>query len=97
MPMGPVTGVKVVIVGLEITVKLAVLVAVPPGDVTEIVPVVAPVGTTAVMDVSDRTVKVVATVPLKETVVTPVSPVPVIVTVVPTGPAVGANDNPEGS
>ena len=60
--------------------------------VTEIVPVVAPVGTAAVMDVADTTVNFVAAVPWNLTVVAPVKLVPVIVTVVPTGPDAGVND-----
>ena len=47
VPTGPLVGVKSVIVGGLITVKLLALVAVPPGVVTLIVPVVAPVGTVA--------------------------------------------------
>ena len=45
VPTGPLAGVKPVIVGGLITVKLPALVAVPPGVVTLIVPVVAPAGT----------------------------------------------------
>ena len=41
VPTGPLAGVKPVIVGGLITVKLPALVAVPPGVVTLIVPVVA--------------------------------------------------------
>ena len=47
VPTGPLAGVKLVIVGGLITVKLPALVAVPPGVVTLIVPVVAPEGTVA--------------------------------------------------
>ena len=56
VPMGPDEGVKLVIVGAGITVNELVLVAVPPGVVTAITPVVAPVGTVAVMLVADTTV-----------------------------------------
>ena len=66
--------------------NVAALVAVPPGEVTEIVPVVAPVGTTAVIEVSEVTVKLVACVPLKDTLPVPVKLWPVRLTVVPTGP-----------
>jgi hypothetical protein len=48
-PAGPACGVKLAIVGGVPTVKLLALVAVPPGVVTEIVPVVAPLGTVAVI------------------------------------------------
>ena len=49
VPTGPLVGEKPVIVGaeVELTVKLFVLVAVPPGVVTLNGPVVAPVGTVA--------------------------------------------------
>jgi len=47
VPTGPLVGVKLVMVGAGITVKLFVLVAVPPGVVTLRGPVVAPVGTVA--------------------------------------------------
>ena len=48
-PMEPLFGEKLVIVGAWTTVKLLALVAVPPGVVTEMVPVVAPAGTVAVI------------------------------------------------
>jgi hypothetical protein len=47
VPTGPLAGVKLVIVGTGITVKLLALVAVPPGVVTLSGPVVAPAGTVA--------------------------------------------------
>ena len=65
--------------------------AVPPLVVTTIFPVVAPVGTVAVIDVSEFTVKVAA-VPLNVTLVACLRPVPVMVTDVPTGPLGGANE-----
>ncbi len=64
----------------------------PFGVVTAIGPVVAPVGTRAVMLVSELNVMVVEAVPLNLTPVTPVKPVPVMETLVPTGPLVGVND-----
>ncbi len=63
--------------------------AVPPGVVTAIVPVVAPVGTVAVIWVAELTVNAVAAVPLNLTAVAPVRFEPLIVTVVPTGPLPG--------
>jgi hypothetical protein len=69
-------------------VKVAALVAVPPGVVTLIVPEVAPAGTLAVIDAAELTVKV-ALVPLNETAVAPVKFVPLMVTLVPTDPLVG--------
>ena len=70
------------------TVKLLALVAVPPEVVTLIGPVVAPLGTVAEIEVAEFTVKL-ALVPLNRTAVAPVKFVPLIVTVVPTGPLVG--------
>ncbi len=83
-----------------LTVKFAVLVTVPPGVVTLILPVVAPVGTVAVICVAEFTVNVVAVVVLNFTeLVVKVAPltvplkfVPVIVTDVPTGPNGGVNE-----
>jgi hypothetical protein len=49
VPTGPPPGVNDVIVGGGRTVKVPLLVAVPPGVVTESVPVVAPTGTVAAM------------------------------------------------
>ena len=68
-----------------LTVKLAALVAVPPGAVTVTGPLVAPEGTVAVICVSLFTVKVAAR-PLKATAVAPVKPPPTKVTLLPTGP-----------
>jgi hypothetical protein len=89
VPMKPLVGEKLVIVGAGMTVKLLALVAVPPGVVAAIGPVVAPEGTVAVIWVEELTVKVVALVPLNFTAVAPVRLVPVITTLVPTPPLVG--------
>src|SRR5439155_971037 len=86
VPAGPLAGVKLAIVGA--TAKLLALVAVPAAVVTLSGPVVAPVGTVAWSVVSERTAKLAA-VPLKLTAVVRVKPLPLIVTTVPTGPAVG--------
>ena len=64
------------------------LVALPPGVVMLSGPDVAPVGTVACIAVSEVTVKA-ALAPLNSTVVAPVKFVPLIVTLVPTGPLVG--------
>jgi len=57
VPTGPLVGAKLVMVGgLAVTVKALLLVAVPPGVVTLICPVVAPVGTVAAIDVAEVTV-----------------------------------------
>jgi hypothetical protein len=65
------------------------LVAVPPGVVTAIFPVVAVVGTVAVILIAELTVKVVAGTPLKVTEVAPARFVPLMVTMVPATPLVG--------
>jgi hypothetical protein len=78
-------------IGAVVTVKSAVLVAVPPGVVSEILPVVAPDGTTAVTDV-DVFDERAALVPLNLTADTLVRFVPVMTTLVPIGPLVGLND-----
>ncbi|HMI52156.1 MAG TPA: hypothetical protein VK525_11625 [Candidatus Saccharimonadales bacterium] len=90
VPVAPLVGVKLEIVGAAaLTVKFPDEVTVPPGAVNEIFPVVAPEGTAAVICVALLTVNVAA-VPLKETVVAPARLVPVIVTLAPTTPLVGA-------
>src|SRR5438128_4402581 len=86
-PVLPAVGEKVEIEGDAETVNVP-LVALPPGVVTLIGPVVAPTGEVVVICVSLRTANE-ATVPLKSTCVAPVSPLPVIVTLVPVGPLVG--------
>jgi hypothetical protein len=88
VPTGPLVGVKLVIVGGLMTVKLLALLAVPPDVVTLSGPVVAPAGTVAWIAVAEVTVKVAA-VPLNATDVVPVKFVPPIVTVAPTAPLVG--------
>jgi hypothetical protein len=94
VPLGPLAGEKDVIVGdpVGVTVKLPELVAVPPGAVTLIFPVMAPDGTSAVIRVAESTVKLVALVVLNFTSVAPVKFVPVITTDVPTGPEIGTNE-----
>jgi hypothetical protein len=71
-----------------VTVKLLALVAVPPAVVTLMVPVVAPVGTVALICVAELTVND-AVVPLNFTAVAPLKFAPVIVTLIPTAPLVG--------
>jgi hypothetical protein len=83
-----------------LTVKSVGLVAVPPGVVTVILPVVAPVGTVAVICVAEFTVNVVALVVLNFTELVvklapptvPLKFVPVILTDVPIGPKAGVNE-----
>ena len=69
--------------------KVALLVAVPPGVVTLIFPVFAPLGTVAVIFVYEFTLKLVALTPPKVTLVAPVKLWPLITTLVPGGPLVG--------
>jgi hypothetical protein len=78
-------------VGAGMKVKAPVLVAVPPGVVTLIGPV-APIPTTAVIEVVLTTVKEAAAVPPMATVPAPVKFVPVMVTPAPAPPLVGVND-----
>jgi len=80
-PAIPKIGVNDVMVGAPDpvkTVKLEAVLAVPPGVVTDRMPLVAPLGTVAVIWVSELTAKNAA-VPLKETTVAPVKYSPVIV------------------
>ena len=65
------------------------MVAVPPSVITLTIPVVAPTGTIAVMDVSETTLKILALVLLNLTAVAPVKCVPVMVTLIPIDPLVG--------
>jgi hypothetical protein len=90
VPAFPLVGEKEVIVGAwaPVTVNFVALVPVPLGVVTLILPVVASVGTVAVIRVSALNVKPAPTLP-NFTEFTPVKPDPVIVTTVPTGPLVG--------
>jgi hypothetical protein len=90
VPTGPLAGANEPIDGA--TLNVAALAAVPPGVVTEIVPLVAPTGTLVVICVSEVTVKPNTLVPLNPTAVAPVKPVPVIVTDTPTAPLFGANE-----
>jgi hypothetical protein len=94
VPTGPKVGVNEVIVGAAaaiVTLKFCVLQSLPPGVVTQIFPVTAPVGTVALIFVAESTVKFAET-PWKVTLVAPVKSVPVIVTDVPTGPLVGEKE-----
>src|ERR1035438_505481 len=73
-----------------VTLKLLALVAVPPGVVTAIFPVTAPVGTVALTCVSEFAMGLVACTPPNMTIVVCASLTPVIVTDVPMGPLGGA-------
>src|SRR5256885_10786787 len=86
---GRLVGAKVVRGGGGSSVNAALLVADPPGVVTLSRPVVAPAGTVAWIAVAELTVKLALT-PLNATAVAPVKFVPLMVTLIPTGPLVGA-------
>lgn len=90
VPACPLLGVKLEMVGAdaEVTVNVVPEVAVPPVVVTENFPVLAPVGTVAVIRAALLTAKDVA-VPLSVTFVAPFRFVPVRTTLVPTGPLLG--------
>ena len=86
VPTCPLAGLKLVIVGMPpppVTLKFVALVAVPAVVESVILPVVAPVGTTAVTFTLVTNVNAAA-VPLNLTEFTPVKFVPWMVTVVPT-------------
>jgi hypothetical protein len=88
VPTGPLAGVKLETVGGLMTVKLLALLAVPAGLVTLIGPLAAPAGTVAVIVLAEFTLKP-ALVPLNSTAVAVLKLVPLIVTLVPTGPLPG--------
>jgi len=92
VPAGPEPGVNAAITGGGMTVNAPLEMAIPPGVVTWIGPVAASAGTPAVMVVSETTVNTGAAAAVKLTALAPVSPVPVMVTVVPRGPAFGVNE-----
>jgi len=90
-PTAPDVGDRLVMPGAATTVKLLPLLATPL-TVTTTLPVVAPVGTVATIEVAPQLVTVVTAVVLNFTVLVPcVVPkfVPVIVTDAPTAPDVG--------
>src|SRR5688572_7744499 len=96
VPTGPIAGENPVMDGavLAATVKLFVLTAVPPGAVTEIVPVVDALGTVTTSWVVVALVTVAA-VPLNVTVfwlAVAENPVPEMVTVAPIGPDSGEKE-----
>jgi hypothetical protein len=94
VPAVPLVGEKELIAGVAVTVKLVELVPVPCDVVTLIGPVLTPVGTLAVICVSEFTVKLAppTLTPLNATIDVPVKWLPVIVTVVYCGPLVGLKE-----
>ena len=91
VPNGPPVGVNELIVGLGTSVNEDELRPVPLAVVTEIGPVVAPVGTCVSMKPSELTLNW-AGVPLKVTAVAPTKLNPSIHTLVPYHPLVGVNE-----
>jgi hypothetical protein len=96
VPTGPLVGVKLLIVGGIRTLKAVALVAVPPGVLTAMAPVVAPAGTVAVICVA-LALKAVAFTPLNATTVAADRLLPLIVTDVPTRPLTGEKPVIEGA
>jgi hypothetical protein len=90
VPIGPLVGLKALIVGAD-TVNL-LRVAVPYGVPTPTLPVVAPAGTSAWMRVAETMMKLSLGAPLKVTVDASIKPVPLIVTMVPSAPLVGDSE-----
>ncbi len=90
-PVAADNGVNELMLGAGINVKLLEEIAVPPGVVIDITPVV-PLATTAVMLVALTTVKEVAAVTPKLTTVAPVKLVPVMVTTAPVAADDGVNE-----
>jgi len=91
LPVRPLMGLKPVMVGGcsgTVTLKLLPELAVPLAVVTEIFPLVAPLGTVAVTWAALATAKE-AEVPLNETTLVPERLLPVMVTVAPIGPLPG--------
>lgn len=70
-PTTPDVGVKLLTVGVTVTVKVPGLVPVPAAVVTETLPVVAPLGTVAVIELSVQLLIAIARVPLNETLLEP--------------------------
>ena len=79
------------------TVNVATLVVVPPAVVTEMGPVLAPVGTVTAICVAESTVKLVAATPLNFTAVAPVKKSPLTVTEPPTRALVGEKEVTTGA
>jgi hypothetical protein len=88
----PLAGVKLLITGGPMTLKVVELVPVPADVVTVMAPVVAVSGTTTVIWLFESTVNELAEVPLKPTAVAPVKFEPLTVTLVPVEPLVGMKE-----
>src|SRR5436190_23954432 len=88
-PIAPAAGLKPLMTGVAVTVNTAALWSVPAGVLTRILPVVAPVGTVAVIRTADSTTNTEGEL-LKLTLVAPVRLTPVMATIVPIFPLAGA-------
>ena len=94
-PTAPVVGERPVMLGAAVTVNVTPELATPPAAVTTTLPVVAPLGTVAVMLLAPQLVIVVALVPLNFTLPFPtLGPKldPAITIDDPTAPVFGVND-----
>ena len=87
-PAPPVAGLKAVIVGGNIKLKLLAEVVEPPGAVNATLPVL-PEPTVAVITVFELTAKLCAGIPPKLMALVPVKPLPLMVTIVPLPPDKG--------
>ena len=90
-PAAPLSGENELMDGRSYTVKFRALLVEPAGVVTVIGPVVAPLGTNTVIDVSLEEV-ILPGIFIKRHSSTPVKPVPEIVTLSPTNPNSGVNE-----
>ena len=80
----------IIVIGTQgVIVNTAVLVAIPPGVVTTMLPVCGPVGKVAVICVSESTLKLAALRFPINTLFAPLKLLPVITTLLPAGPLEG--------
>jgi hypothetical protein len=99
-PTAPVLGVSDEMLGAAVTVNVTPLLATPPAAVTTTLPVVAPVGTVAVILDAPQIATVVAVVPLNFTVPVPCDGPkfdPAITIDDPTAPVLGVSDEMLGA
>jgi len=92
VPVPPDAGVKEVMVGEDIVIKVKLLLEVAVLPLTIVIAPVVPELTIAVICVAELTVKLCAVVPPKDTAVAPVKLVPVITTDVPVPPDTGVKE-----
>jgi len=92
VPVPPDVGVKEVMVGEDVVVKVKLLLEVAVLLLTTVIAPVVPEPTIAVICAAELTVKLCAAVPPKDTAVAPVKLVPVITTDVPVPPDAGVKE-----